>query len=153
MLKAGTKAPAFRLDDAAGGKRSLEDILSRGPALVALYKISCPVCQLTFPFLDRMAKGSLQVIGISQDDERATEKFRKSYAPELPMLLDRDRQDYPASNAFGISHVPSLFLIEQDGTISRAWEGFVKSDMEAVGQRAGVAPFKPDEKVPEWKAG
>jgi peroxiredoxin len=153
MLKAGIKAPAFKLDDAAGGTQSLTDILARGPALVALYKISCPVCQMTFPFLERISKGSLQVIGISQDDEKATEKFRKSYAPEMPMLLDRDRQDYPASNAFGISHVPSLFLIEQDGTISKSWEGFVKSDMEALGQRAGVAPFKPDEKVPEWKAG
>ncbi len=153
MLKAGTKAPAFTLDDAAGGKRSLDEILANGPALVALYKISCPVCQMTFPYLDRISKGALQVIGISQDDERATEKFRKSYAPDLPMLLDRDRQDYPASNAFGISHVPSIFLIEPDGTISMAWEGFVKREMETVGERAGVAPFRPDEKVPEWKAG
>ena len=153
MLKPGTKAPAFTLDDAAGGKRSLGDILARGPALVALYKVSCPVCQLTFPFLDRISKGALQVIGISQDDDRATDKFRNSYAPDLPMLLDRDRQDYPASNAFGISHVPSLFLIEPDGTISMAWEGFVRTEMEAVGERAGVAPFRPDERVPEWKAG
>jgi peroxiredoxin len=153
MLKAGMKAPAFTLDDAAGGKRSLAEILAHGPALVALYKISCPVCQMTFPFLERISKGALQVIGISQDDERATEKFRKSYAPDLPMLLDRDRQDYPVSNAFGISHVPSLFLIEPDGTISMAWEGFVKRELEAVGERAGVAPFRPEEKVPEWKAG
>jgi len=153
MLKVGTKAPAFTLDDAAGGKRSLGEILAHGPALVALYKISCPVCQLTFPFLERISKGALQVIGISQDDERGTDKFRKSYAPQMPMLLDRDRQEYPASNAFGISHVPSMFLIEQDGTVSMAWEGFVKSEMELVGDRAGVAPFKPDEKVPEWKAG
>ena len=153
MLKAGMKAPAFTLDDAAGGKRSLAEILARGPALIALYKISCPVCQLTMPFLDRIAKGSLQVIGISQDDDRATEKFRKAYAPDLPTLLDRDREDYPASNAFGISHVPSMFLIERDGTISKSWEGFVKRDMESLGERAGVAPFRPDEKVPEWKAG
>jgi peroxiredoxin len=153
MLKKGMKAPAFTLDDASGGKRSLAEILERGPALIALYKVSCPVCQLTFPFLERISKGSLQVVGISQDDERATEKFRKSYAPTMPALLDRDRQDYPASNAFGISHVPSMFLIEQDGTISMTSEGFVKREMEAIGERAGVAPFRPDEKVPEWKAG
>jgi peroxiredoxin len=153
MLKAGMKAPAFTLDDGAGGKRSLAEILARGPALIALYKIACPVCQMTFPFLERISKGSLQVVGVSQDDERATAKFQKSYAPELPVLFDREREDYPASNAFGISHVPSMFLIEQDGTISMAWEGFVKREMEAIGERAGVAPFHADEKVPEWKAG
>jgi len=153
MLRAGTKAPAFTLDDGAGGKRSLAGILERGAALVALYKVGCPVCQLTFPFLDRMAKGSLQVIGISQDNQRDTEKFRKSYAPQMAMLYDRDRDGYPASNAFGISHVPSIFLIEPDGTISKSWEGFVKREMESVGERTGVAPFRPDEKVPEWKAG
>jgi peroxiredoxin len=153
MLKKGMKAPAFTLDDASGGKRSLAEILERGPALIALYKVSCPTCQLTFPFLERISKGSLQVIGISQDDERATEKFRKSYAPAIPALLDRDGQDFPASNAFGITHVPSMFLIEPDGTISMTSEGFVKREMEAIGERAGVAPFKPDEKVPEWKAG
>jgi peroxiredoxin len=153
MLKAGMKAPAFTLDDAKGGRRSLDQILAQGPALIALYKIGCPTCQMTFPFLERLSKGSLQVIGVSQDDERATGKFQKAYAPELPMLLDRGHEDYPTSNAFGISHVPSMFLIEQDGTISKAWEGFVKREMESVGERAGVAPFRPDEKVPEWKAG
>jgi hypothetical protein len=29
----------------------------------------------------------------------------------------------------------------------------VKSDLEKIGQRAGVAPFGPDDHVPEWKAG
>jgi|SRR5580698_1522015 peroxiredoxin len=153
MLTAGMKAPAFTLDDGKGGKRSLAEILARGPALIALYKIACPVCQLTFPFLERISKGSLQVISVSQDDERGTAKFQKSYAPELPVLFDREHEDYPASNAFGISHVPSMFLIEQDGTISMTSEGFVKREMEAIGERAGVAPFQPDEKLPEWKAG
>jgi peroxiredoxin len=153
MLKAGAKAPAFTLADASGVRQSLAEILARGPALLALYKISCPVCQLAFPFLDRMAKGSIQLIGISQDDERATEKFRAAYAPDVPMLLDPAREDYPLSNALGISHVPSLFLVEQDGTISQAWEGFVKREMESFGERTGIAPFHPDDRVPDWKAG
>ncbi len=43
-------------------KQSLEDILGKGPALLAFYKISCPVCQLTAPYLERLAAGSaLQV--------------------------------------------------------------------------------------------
>jgi peroxiredoxin len=153
MLKAGAKAPAFTLDDGAGGRRNLQEILSHGAALVAFYKVGCPVCQLTFPFLERISKGSLQVIGVSQDNERDTGRFRERHAPEMTTLFDRDREDYPASNAFGISHVPSLFVIEQDGTISTAWEGFSRRDMESLGARAGVATFRPEENVPEWKAG
>jgi peroxiredoxin len=153
MLEAGAKAPSFTLSALSGEKQSLSEILARGPALLALYKISCPTCQTTFPFLDRIAKGSLQVIGISQDDERGTIHFEKALRLSIPMLLDRERDGYLVSNAFGITHVPSLFLVEQDGTISLASVGFSKRDLEAIGQRAGVEPFLPDESVPEWKAG
>ncbi len=57
------------------------------------------------------------------------------------------------SNAFGITNVPSLFLVEPDGVISLASQGFVKRDLEALGKRAGVEVFRQGEKVPEWKAG
>jgi peroxiredoxin len=153
MLKAGAKAPAFTLDDMSGRKQTLSDLLKRGPVLLALYKISCPVCQMTLPFLDRISKGTLQVVAISQDEQSGTAKFQHKFGVNLPTLLDREFDGYPASNAFGISHVPSLFLIEPDGTISLASEGFIKRDIEAVAVRAGVEAFRPDEKVPEWKAG
>jgi len=153
MLKAGAKAPTFTLDDMSGGKQTLSDVLRRGPALLALYKISCPVCQMTLPFLDRISKGTLQVVAISQDEESGTAKFQSKFGVNLPTLLDREHDGFPASNAFGISHVPSLFLVESDGTISLASEGFIKRDIEAIAGRAGVEPFRPDEKVPEWKSG
>jgi peroxiredoxin len=153
MLKAGAKAPQFTLADMQGEKHSLSEMLARGPVLLALYKISCPTCQFAFPFLDRIAKGSLQVVGISQNDEKGTAKFQKSYDLKMPMLLDPESDGYKVSNAFGISYVPSVFLVEPDGKISLAMEGFVKGDMEAIGKRAGVAPFGPEDHVPEWKAG
>jgi peroxiredoxin len=153
MLKPGSSAPAFTLQELGGGPRTLEQILAHGPALLAFYKISCPVCQMTLPFLDRLAQGSLQVIAISQDDERGTRKFQEKFGGRIPTLLDREQDDYPASNAFGISHVPSMFLIEPDGRISLAADGFVKRDLETIGARAGVVPFTAADHVPEWKAG
>jgi len=153
MLKAGAKAPEFTLEDMTGAKHSLTEILSRGAALLVFYKISCPVCQLTLPFLERISKGSLQVIAISQDDERATAKFQQKYSVAMPTLLDRDSDDYEVSNAYGISHVPSLFMVEPDAKISAAIEGFVKRELESLGARAGVQVFGPNDHVPEWKAG
>ena len=153
MLKAGAKAPDFTLEDLSGAAHSLSKTLARGPVLLALYKISCPVCQMTMPFVERISKGSLQVIAISQDDERATEKFRSKYALTTPTLLDRESNDYEVSNAFAITYVPSLFMVEPDGKISTAVEGFVKRELESLGARAGVKVFGPDDHVPEWKAG
>ena len=159
MLAAGAEAPNFTLDALSGEKRSLADILARGPALLALFKISCPTCQMTMPFLERISNGvlqvtgALQVIGVSQDDERGTARFQAAFNLTIPLLLDRERDGYTVSNAFGITHVPALFLVEQNGTVSLASLGFSHADLDAVGKRAGVETFRPDEKVPEWKAG
>ena len=153
MLSSGSRAPAFTLNDLNGSPQSLAGILSHGPVLLAFYKISCPVCQMTLPFLERMAAGSLQIVAISQDDAPATRRFQSRFGGAVPTLLDREEDRYPASNAFGITHVPSLFLVEPGEIISRAFEGFVKKDLEEIGTLAGVAPFREDESVPAWKAG
>jgi peroxiredoxin len=154
MLEAGVRAPSFQLTSLGGGKRSLEEILTAGPVLLAFYKVSCPVCQLAFPYIERIAAGSsLQIIGISQDDESATKSFNQRFGVTFPTLLDQSKENYPVSNAYGISTVPSLFLVEKDGEVSKAFSGFSKRDLEAVGQRAGAKPFGPEDNVPEWKAG
>lgn len=154
VLEAGARAPSFRLKDLSGNTVSLEEILSKGPALLGFFKIGCPVCQLTFPYLERLAASSaIQIIGVSQDDLAATEGFNQRFGVTFPTLLDQAKENYPASNAFGITNVPSMFLVEPDGRIASAFSGFSKRDMEALGGRAGVAPFQADESVPEWKAG
>jgi peroxiredoxin len=154
MLEAGSQSPEFELKDTSGAPRSLTAILERGPALFAFFKIGCPVCQLTFPFLERLAKNeSVQVIGISQDDSGATQAFNQRFGVTFPVLLDESKACYPVSNAFGITNVPTMFVVEPGGAISTAFTGFSKRDLEGIGQRVGVPPFRPDENVPEWKAG
>jgi peroxiredoxin len=154
LVAAGVQAPPFRLRGLDTPARSLDDILARGPVLLAFYKIGCPVCQLTAPYLERLAANdTLQVVGISQDDADATRGFVERFGLTLPMLLDSAGEDYPASNAYGITSVPSLFLVEPDGRIARAFHGFSKRDFEEIGARVGVSPFGAEDHVPEWKAG
>lgn len=154
MLAAGAQAPAVELTGVDGQKKPLADILAGGPALLVFYKVSCPVCQLTIPYLQRLsANTSFQVVGVSQDDDRSTLEFAERFGVKFPTLLDRSKEDYPASNAFGISSVPSLFLLEKDGCVSSAFSGFSKRDLETLGQRAAVQIFGPGDNVPEWKAG
>ncbi len=154
ILPQGEQAPGFELKTLQGGKQSLQEILKAGPVLFAFYKISCPVCQLTAPYLERLAAGGkIQIVGVSQDDAASTQGFIQRFGVTFPTLLDQASEGYPASNAYGISSVPSLFLVENDGRISKSFSGFSKHDLEILGERAGAAPFRPDEKVPEWKAG
>ena len=161
ILRAGHRAPDFklaRLDrGAVQGTVDLAQLLTGGRLLLAFFKSTCPVCQMTLPFLQRIYRGrapeSLEIYGVSQDDLPTTEEFAGEFGLDFPMLLDTEETGYPASNAYGISHVPSLFLVERDGTIAWSLEGFVKREFLEMASVAGVEPFRPDEKVPEWKAG
>ena len=153
-LQTGARAPEFRLARLDGGETSLGDLIANGPVLLAFFKISCPVCQLTFPFLERLhVAGTLPIYGVSQNDDKHTREFNQRFGVTFPTLLDREENDFAASNAFGLSSVPTLFLIERDGTIARVIEGWQKSEMESLGGVFGAALFRAGDNVPQWKAG
>ena len=154
LLAAGAPVPDFRLPLLDGGETTPRGMISKGPALVAFFKVSCPVCQLTLPFLDRIhSAGGLPVYGVSQNDAGDTRDFNTRFGLSFPTLLDSEKAGFAVSNAFGISSVPTLFLIETDGSIGRVLEGWSKSEIERLGELAGVKPFRPSDSVPEWKAG
>src|SRR3954469_24206813 len=110
MLTAGAKAPDFQLQDLSGQRLSRSVISDGKPALLAFFKVSCPVCQFTFPFLERMYKKfggeGVSFLAISQDDARATKEFARQYGMTFPIALDE--KGYPASNAYGLSMVPTI---------------------------------------------
>jgi peroxiredoxin len=160
MLRAGQPAPDFtleRLRKGSGGSAGRAELLREAPVLLAFFKSSCPVCQMTLPFLDRVYRGrtpgSINIYGVSQDDPETTREFCAEFGITFPMLLDTEEGGYTASNAYNIAHVPSLFLLDRDGTIAWSLEGFNKREFVALAAQAGVTPFQPDENVPEWKAG
>ena len=154
LLEPGARAPEFRMELLAGGTASLAEILSGGPVLLAFFKISCPIFQLTFPFLERIhAAGTLRIFGISQNDAGDTSEFNQEFGVTFPTLLDSEESGFPASGDYGISSVPTLFLVEPGGVISRAIEGWRKKDMEGLAAPVGGSLFRPGEYVPEWKAG
>ena len=154
MLETGVRAPDFELKDASGRTWRLREMIAKGPVVMAFFKITCPVCQLTFPFLERMHRGTgLSIFGISQNDPESTREFAEEFGVSFPMLFDTEESGYPASNAYGIAHVPSVFLVEPDGVISRTMEGFDKKALESLGTRAGVVTFTERDQVPAFKAG
>jgi peroxiredoxin len=159
VIDIGNKAPAFTWPATDGQVYSLETALATGPMLVAFFKVSCPTCQFTFPFLERAAKHFARVWGVSQDDRRSTLEFAKHFGIDFPLLLE-DTDDYPTSSAFGLTHVPSIFLVGQSGEILASCVGFGREDLldmmsklESLTGKISFSLFHAGEDVPKFKSG
>jgi peroxiredoxin len=162
-IVAGNIAPRFSLKALDNRDYSLTILMERGPVVAAFFKVSCPVCQFTFPFLERLHKryggDGVTFLGISQDDARATSKFAKEYGITFPILID-DENGYVVSNAYGLTNVPTIFLIEPEGTVKVSCMGFDRKDLETIAaelaNRKKIAQtplFRPDEVIPSNKPG
>jgi peroxiredoxin len=163
-LEAGVAAPEIKLRTIDGREFSLEQARKRGPVLAAFFKVSCPVCQFAFPYLERLYKaygesGKFTLIGISQNDASETQAFNRSHGVTFPVLLD-DTRKYPVSNAYGLTNVPSLFLVSPEGEVELSSVGWSKQDFEELNRRlaevSGASPaklFQAGEKVPDYKPG
>lgn len=161
-IVAGNAAPEFSLKSLDQRQYALHSLLERGPVVAAFFKISCPVCQFAFPFLERLhqqyGSGGATFLGISQDDARATKSFASEYGVTFPMVLDED--GYSVSNVYGLTNVPTIFLIEPDGKVKVSSMGFDKKDLETIAsqlaerKKMALTPlFRPDEVIPANKPG
>jgi peroxiredoxin len=162
-LTAGTNAPEFELKAMDGKRFVLHEELAHGPIVLAFFKVSCPICQYAFPFLERLERAyghqGVRLIGVSQDDPKHTAAFTKEFGVTFPVLLD-DRDTYPVSNAYGLTNVPSIFWIAQNGKIEVSSVGWVKADFTEISRRMAdsrkispVTVFKPGEDVRDFRAG
>ena len=161
-IVAGGIAPGFSLRALDGKEYSLGKLLQRGPVVTAFFKISCPVCQFTFPFLERLYKryGSEDItfLGVSQDNAADSKDFARKFGVTFPILLDE--KNYPVSNAYGLTSVPTIFLIDTEGAVKVSGMGFGKNDLEAIAKelaerrKIALAPlFATNESVPAHKPG
>jgi peroxiredoxin Q/BCP len=163
-LEAGAQAPDFTLQDAEGNSYSLAEARKDGPVLLAFYKESCPVCQYTFPFIERIQQGlngngseKVRIWGISQDDAATNRRYAEESGCTFPLLMDEE--GYPVSNDYGITNVPSLFLVEPDGNLSEVAVGFEKKALETAAEKFSelsgnpITVFQPTEQIPDYKPG
>ena len=162
-LATGKKAPDFSLPTLDGRNFALADELARGPVVLAFFKVSCPTCQYTFPFLERLYKAyrtsGVTMVGVSQNDAKETAAFVKQSGVTFPVLLDEIGR-YPVSNAYGLTNVPTVYWVAQDSEIEVSSVGWVKADFEQINRKLAqsekTAPalvFKPGEDVRDFRAG
>ncbi|HEV2809533.1 MAG TPA: TlpA disulfide reductase family protein [Acidimicrobiales bacterium] len=127
ILAPGTIAPTFDLPASDGDRvrLSLADLNSEGPALLAFFKSSCPVCRLSFPIWGELARRygtAVAVVAVSQDPLAKGRSWLDDTYFFAPVV--DDSHGFAASRAYGVETVPTLVLIGADGRIVDASQGW-----------------------------
>lgn len=163
-LEAGVHAPEIELQYLDGRKFSLKEARKKGPVVAVFYKVSCPVCQMALPYLERIFKayeksGTSTFVGVSQDNATDTKAFSREFGLTFPIVLDPAGK-YPASNAYKLTNVPTTFLISPEGEIEFSTVSWSKADVEQLNRRlaalsnvSATPVFQPGENVSEFKPG
>ncbi|MFO0984515.1 MAG: TlpA disulfide reductase family protein [Planctomycetota bacterium] len=161
-LAPGTRAPEIFLGRDDKTAFILSEHTRENPVILAFFKRSCPTCQLTFPFLERlyqrMDREGATLIGISQDLLPDVAEFRKQLGITFPIAIDAP--DYVASRAYDVRNVPTLCVVETDGLVSFTSVGFVKDDLERLNRYWAEAKdwlarplFEPGDQAPAMRPG
>ena len=133
-----------------------------GEVLYVFFKTTCPTCELAWPYLERVRKigegGGLSLLAVSRDDPETTKRFSDELGVAIPTLYDED--PWAASEAVGLTTVPTFFLVGRDGVVRDSVIGFQRHKMEEFAAlaadragRQGTALFLPGENVPAIKPG
>lgn len=159
-LATGTRAPLFSLATSDGSRKNLAETLRNNPLVVLFFfKVSCPVCQFSAPYMERIHKNypAVPVWGISQDDAVATNEFVRAHGASFPVVLDEKLE---STVEYDLTNVPTVFLVRSDGTIGQVIMGFAKSDFQnlnsAIARISGADEktlFTDDDDVPALRPG
>jgi peroxiredoxin len=159
MLDVNQIAPEFELPNIRGGVQHFYPADSK-LSLITFYKFSCPICQLTLPFIQKMYEAygeAFHFAAIAQDGPDKTNDFVNEYKLTLPVLLDRE--PYPVSRQYDLQSVPSIFLVDPDRKIRYAGQGFVKQELLNLADVLAEKSNRPqldlfeNADVPEFKPG
>ena len=156
-LPRNSQAPDFSLQDADGEEFHLYTALESGPVLLTFFKANCPTCQYGLPYLDRfnsMLDGSAAAMMVSQDSPADTELLNAEYGFTTRQVFDTEEARFEVSDAYGLTNVPTVFLVGPNGRIEHTMVGWSKSDVEDLAKKLGVSsPFQPGEDVLVYKPG
>src|SRR5215813_4720787 len=120
-------------------------------ALLVFFETDCPTCQLALPYLNALKNDSIQVIGLSQDDEASTREFVRQLKIAYPIELDRGLK---ITRAYNPQSVPSFYLLDESGELQQTLTGFDKKGLNDLAAALGHAPIAPaDDGAPAWKPG
>ncbi|MBI2654044.1 thioredoxin-dependent thiol peroxidase [Candidatus Woesearchaeota archaeon] len=131
-LKAGDKAPDFELNDDEGNKVKLSNFKGKKFVLYFYPKDDTPGCtKEACDFRDNLSslkRLNVEVLGVSNDDEKSHKKFKEKFSLPFRLLCDVDKK---VSKGYGVYELKkfmgksyhgitrSTFLIDEKGKIEK----------------------------------
>jgi thiol-disulfide isomerase/thioredoxin len=119
-LEVGEEAPPFANPDLANRHVLSRDFLCRGWLIVDFFATDCEGCKKELPVLERLARehpdGSLKILVFATDTggQGLVEPYFRRNPTTLTVLLDRYQTTV---KRYGVSEIPSLFLIDPQGLV------------------------------------
>ncbi len=163
-LGPGTSAPDFDLPAAGDGRDrlTLAELTTSGPALLAFFKMSCPVCVLSFPVWAELARrygGWAAMAAVAQDPRAEARRWLDDLGFAAPVLDDSD--GFATSRAYDLETVPALVLVGVDGKVVASSQGWDRDRANAwdaeLAERSGrpsPGPLStPDDGLPPYRPG
>lgn len=134
ILKKGDKAPDFDLPTLDGAGFRLSQELVKGPVAMTILKQTCPTCRLAMPLLDQAAnsigsKGS-SFFFVLQEMPMIARSCVDEFSIESKVAFDE--APYPVSEAYGISFVPTTFLISSEREVLAVAESFDRDGLTEI---------------------
>lgn len=135
MLKAGTKAPKFTLEDKDGQKVSLADFKGKKVVLYFYPKDNTPGCTRQACAFKEAYAGfrtkDIAVIGISKDSTQSHQRFAEKYALPFILLSDPELTAITAYDVWkekklygktSMGVVRTTYIIDENGIIEKVYE-------------------------------
>lgn len=116
-LKAGTRAPGFRLPKLDGGELSLEDLRGQRAFLV-FSDPHCGPCNTLAPQLEKFhrAHPELAVVMVSRGEPKENRAKVREHALTFPVVL---QQQWEISRRYAMFSTPIAYLIDEAGVIAK----------------------------------
>lgn len=146
--------PDLSLPDLGGTRHTLP---ANRPALICFVKEDCETCNTAAPVLEALHKafvGALDMVLVGQSGE-GNAVFRDRHGLAVPIL---DDEGCKTSFDWDIEIVPSVFWLGPGGAVKQHFEGFVKTEWqalaEAIATETGAAgPAIDWDALPDWRPG
>jgi peroxiredoxin Q/BCP len=125
MLKNGTQAPEFNLEDQQGRRHTLRSLLQPGPLILYFYPADftpgCTKEACSFRDLQKdLVAANLRVVGISPQDSDSHKRFAAKHNLNFTLLADPDKKTikaYGLDGPLGFGVRRGTYLVGTDGKI------------------------------------
>ena len=136
LLKAGTKAPDFKVQDLEGKEFHLASCCGKDAVLLFFWSFFCGPCRDEMPMISQVAREfqgkGLQVVGVNLDGremKKAIDKFVANEKIGFRIVFDELAGDaFTVADPYGVAGTPAVFLVDRKGVVAFSTVGAVTAE-------------------------